>query len=187
MRHATFRGLLASLALALVATAASAAMVQRMGLDQIVGNADKVFRGTVIDKFQDTVRAGGSDLPVVVYRFRVSDAIKGDFGTGRDAEYAEVRMIGRMKPEPGTGAVQHVGMLDMNPSLDMGAEYVLFTTPPSRVGLSTTVGLDQGLFRILLDDNGNEVAVNGVNNQGLFQGPVSYDELTAAVRRAVNP
>ena len=48
----------------------------------------------------------------------------------------------------------------------MGREYLLFTTRPSQVGLSTTIGLGQGAF--LIDDAGKEeLTANAFGNMGL--------------------
>jgi len=74
----------------------------------------------------------------------------------------------------------------MNPDLQVGSDYVLFTTAPSAVGLSTTVGLSQGLFHIFNDANGRELAANGLGNQGIFGGPVSYSEFKAAIGAEIN-
>jgi hypothetical protein len=80
----------------------------------------------------------------------------------------------------------------------MNGEYVLFTTRPSSVGLSTTVGLGQGAFRIV-DTGKNEEAVNAFNNVGLRRGlarsavpslpesgPISYPQLAAAIRNVLS-
>ncbi len=171
----------ASLVLALAVIPASAAMVMKMDLAGLVGNADKVFRGTVIGKGADTISAGGGTLPVVVYTLRVDDAIKGEFGDGKDATTIVLRMVGNLKPEPQTGDVRRLGSTGVNPDLKVGSTYVLFSTRPSAVGLSTTVGLGQGLFRVFTDAGGRELAANALNNQGLFDGAVSYADLKAAI------
>ena len=63
---------------------------------------------------------------------------------------------------------------------------MLFTTAKSAVGLSTTVGLDQGLFRIFNNADGRDMTANGLGNQGIFGGPVSYVELKAAINAELN-
>ena len=52
--------------------------------------------------------------------------------------------------------------------LTVGQTYLVFTTQPSGVGLSTTVGLGQGCFR-LYGKGDSQMAVNEVNNAGLFR------------------
>ena len=50
-----------------------------------------------------------------------------------------------------------------------GQEVVLFLTAPSRYGLSSPAGLEQGRFRITRDSQGNRHALNGRGNAGLFR------------------
>ncbi len=175
----------ASVVLAFAAVSASAAMVMKMDLAGLVGNADKVFRGTVVGKGADTVAAGGATLPVVVYTIQVDEPIKGEYGSGKESQTVQIRLLGNLKPQPQTGDVRRIGGVDLNPDLTVGTTYVLFTTRPSAVGLSTTVGLGQGLFRVFTDANGRELAANALNNQGLFDGAVSYAELKAAITAAM--
>lgn len=168
-----------ALTLAVVSATAVAAeaMIMKMGLGDMVVNADKVFRGTVMTKEPGTVQAGGSELSTVVYTIRVDDALKGDFGP---KPAVTLTMLGSLKAEA-VGDVQRLSTLDLNPNLSVGEEYVLFTTAPSSAGLSTTVGLGQGLFRIIANADGRDLAVNELNNMGLFDGPVQYSELAQAV------
>lgn len=174
-------------ALAFVASmAANAAMVLQMGLSDLVGNADKVYRGTVLTKEPGTVSAGGSEFPTVVYTIRVDDALKGDFGSGKDAAVIELTMLGNLKADTSSGNTKRLFVMDMNPDLNIGSDYVLFTTAKSAVGLSTTVGLDQGLFRIFDNADGRDMTANGLGNQGLFDGPVSYNELKTAINAEMN-
>ena len=64
-----------TLALAFAAVMASATMVMAMGLGDLVSNADKVFRGTVLTKEPGIVNVGGGELSTVVYTIRVDDAL----------------------------------------------------------------------------------------------------------------
>ncbi|HSG40426.1 MAG TPA: hypothetical protein VLE27_12370, partial [Thermoanaerobaculia bacterium] len=85
------------------------------------------------------------------------------------------------------------------PRLQVGQDYLLLTTAPSAVGLSTTVGLGQGRFG-LQGKPGQEVAVNDNRNLGLFrgmatagaksaeqpEGPVPYATLATIIRDIVS-
>jgi hypothetical protein len=64
------------------------------------------------------------------------------------------------------------------PEFRVGQQYLFALTRPSAIGLSTTVGLGQGLFQ-LRGGEGREEAVNQVNNAGLFD-----DALAAAAPNA---
>lgn len=175
-----FVSLAASAAFATLSLSAFATMVMHMDLADLVGNADKVYRGTVLEKEPGTVSVGGGQLSTVTYKVRVDDALKGEFG-GKDNPIVVITMIGDLKDRSAGAGLQRFGQLDINPDLDIGQDYVLFTTAPSSVGLSTTVGLDQGLFRIFANEQGREMAANGVGNQGLFNGAVSYEQLKTAI------
>lgn len=178
-------GLAVSVAIAAASVSASAAMVQKFDLGGLVGNADKVFRGTVVSKEPGTVSAGGGELSTVVYTLRVEDAIKGDFGSGRGSDLVVLQMIGSLKAGNDTGPYQRLSGIDMNPDLNVGGDYVLFTTAPSSVGLSTTVGLNQGLFRVFANAQGREMTANGLDNNGLFDGAVEYQELVNAIKAEI--
>lgn len=178
--------LLAFLAVAFISITTSAAIVQQMTLGGLVNNSEKVFRGTVVSKESSTVMAGGSELPTVVYTLRVEESLKGSFGVGKQAKAVTLTMLGSLKETPSQGNIKRVFALNMNPDLKIGSDYVLFTTAPSSLGLMTTVGLDQGLFRIFSNANGSEMVSNGLDNQGLFSGPVSYAELKSAITNELN-
>ncbi len=178
--------LVTTLALTFAAMTASAAMVMAMGLGDLVSNADKVFRGTVLTKEPGIVNAGGGELSTVAYTIQVDDALKGDFGTGKDAAVLELTMLGNLKADDSIGNTKRLFVMDMNPDLTVGSDYVLFTTASSAVGLSTTVGLDQGLFRVFNNADGQDMTANGLGNQGIFGGPVSYEELKSAINAELN-
>lgn len=178
----TVARLLALATLAVAGTASAEALVERMALGDLVGNADKVFRGTVVAKEPGEVEAGGATFPTVIYTLSVDDPIKGDYGSGVEAKTVTIQMLGSLKNAPQTGDVRKLFMLDINPDLDVGQTYVLFTSQPSAVGLSTTVGLGQGLFRIFNSAQGRDLAANALNNGGLFDGPVAYEELVSAIK-----
>jgi hypothetical protein len=186
MKRRIVLSLASGLALAFISMASNAAMVLEMGLSDLVGNADKVFRGTVMTKEPGMVSAGGGEFSTVVYTIRVDDALKGDFGSGKDAAVIELTMLGNLKADTADGNMKKLFSVDVNPDLQVGSDYVLFTTARSAVGLSTTVGLDQGLFRIFNNPNGRDMTANGLGNQGIFDGPVSYEELKTAINAEIN-
>lgn len=176
----------AFLTLAIVSFNASAAMVLQMGLGDLVTNADKVFRGTVLSKEPGTVMAGGSEFSTIVYTLSVDDAIKGSYGDGKAAKVVTLTMLGNLKADTSTSNIKKFSALDLKINLVVGSDYVLFTTTPSSLGLSTTVGLDQGLFRIFDSAAGNDLTANGLGNQGIFEGAVSYQQLKAAIMTELN-
>ena len=175
----------ASAILALLAVNVAASDVIHMNLRDLVGRADRILRGTVIESTEGTITAGGGDLPVVTYKIRVNQSLKGGDGSG---EVIEVRLLGTMK-QPDSGPYRRAAVLKDLPRFSVGNNYLFVLTRPSAIGLSTTVGLGQGLFT-LGGRPGQETAVNGANNLGLFaglpgapqsSGPVPYSTLVQQI------
>ncbi|HVQ30627.1 MAG TPA: hypothetical protein VMV21_13650 [Vicinamibacteria bacterium] len=184
-----------ALLLLLAPEARSTTLVQ-MNLADLAGRANKIFRGTVLSVKPGTVAAGGGELPILIYRVRVDEKFKGEFGEGKQADFVEIRMVGAIKEPKRDDNLRKFSLWRDVPRLDRGQEYVLFTTTPSRIGLSTTVGLGQGTFQIR-DAGKEETAVNAFGNAGLARGmaantpitrasgPLSYRELAQAIRSVV--
>ena len=178
---------IAAIAVAMLVAAmpASATTLVQMQLGDLVQRSDTIFRGTVIDVEQSSVHAGGADLPMVVYRLRVEELVKGEADVVKgDAAYIEIRMIGSIKDEALVSGAERFSAFRDVPRLTMGSDYVLFMTPESPLGLSVTVGLGQGSFSVYLADK-IEYAVNQFDNAGLGLGeggPVSYADLMTAVK-----
>jgi hypothetical protein len=185
--------LLAGALLLLFAPGAGATTMVQMNLADLAGRANKIFRGTVLSVKPETVATGGGQLPILVYRVRVEERFKGEFGEGKTADLVEIRMVGALKEETRGDNLRKFSLWRDVPRLDRGREYVLFTTSPSRIGLSTTVGLGQGAFQIR-DAGKEEQAVNAFGNVGLAKGmaadtplrrasgPIPYAELASAIR-----
>ena len=168
-----------------------ATTVLQMNLEGLCERSDKIFRGTVIQITEGSVALGGAQIPTVRYTIRVDDALKGTYSDEKGVPIAEIEMIGKMKPVKVGEASLMPAIPDM-PSLTVGHDYLLFTTPPSEVGLSTTVGLGQGSFQIS-GKPGEEEAVNALGNVGLFSGmpateglesgrPLNYERLAGRIR-----
>lgn len=184
------RRLLSVAGAVLLASPASATTLKQMNLADLAGRAERIFRGTVVSVKPGTVKAGGGELPMVVYRLRVDEAFKGAFGEGAEKGLVEIRMVGALK-EPERAGLRHFSLFRDVPRLEKGRPYVLFTTRPSRIGLSTTVGLGQGAFSIV-GAGKSEEAVNAAGNLGLSRGlpgiilpsgpgPVPYAQLARAI------
>jgi hypothetical protein len=182
----------AAAATVLFAAAADASDARYMNLRDLVSRADRIVRGTVVDSNEGTVHAGGGALPIVIYRVQVSETLKGGVAAG---DTIEVRLLGKPKPVT-SGPLQRMtpfsSVLSSRdlPRFVVGNDYLFVLTRPSSIGLSTTVGMGQGRFR-LRGEPGSELALNQVNNVGLFNGiasapqtagPVSYRELVKQIR-----
>jgi hypothetical protein len=160
-RQSIVRLVLLAIAFAVFCPLAHAASVEHMTLNEIVDRADRIVRGTVIAADESRVSAGGGMLPIVVYRIRVSEVVKGSVS----GDVLEVRLL---SPGKATTARSRATSLFRDlPELRVGQQYLLALTAPSAIGLSTTVGLGQGLFD-LRGAPGREEAVNKWNNLGLL-------------------
>lgn len=172
----------------ILAAQVQATIMLQMNLEEITARADKIFRGTVISVEQGTIEAGGGELPAVTYRFRIEELFKGEATQVKgDAAVMEIRMIGSLvhSKEDENGNLKFSPFRDV-PRLNEGGDYLLFTTAESSIGLSVTVGLGQGAFKVSpVEGAGDEYqAVNEFNNAGLGlngAGPVGYVELSTRI------
>jgi hypothetical protein len=113
-------------------------------------------------------------LPIVVYRVRVSESVK---GSAPEGGVIELRLLSTPK---GVDARRRaVSLFRDLPQLRVGQQYLLALTRPSAIGLSTTVGLGQGLFE-LRGGAGREEAVNQLNNLGLLDETLAIAAAPAA-------
>lgn len=187
---------MAAAMLAVITAPAGAAMILKMNLSQLTDRADAIFRGQVLSAEPGKISIGGGTLPTVTYRLRVDEAFKGKFEAKENsAPEVEITMLGTLKTSVGAGNQTHLASaLPEVPKLNVGENYVLFTTAPGKSGLRSPVGLGQGSFRIYPGTNKTEFAVNELNNLGLFDGrasaqradasspgPVTYTRLAVAI------
>ncbi len=192
---ARLRRLLIAALLTSFALPGNATMLRQMSLADLATRADKVFRGRVVGIDTTTVRAGGSDLPVTVYRLKVGEEFKGAFAAPKGEPVIEVRMLSAQKGAASTASSKKLSALGDLPQLAMGRDYVLFTTSPSAIGLSTTVGLGQGAFAIQSGTK-DELVANAYGNAGLAggrtaaaslprSGAIPYAQLAQAIRQVM--
>lgn len=172
--------LVVALTIGLAALPAQGAMVAQMNLGEMTVNAGMIARVEVLDVEQTSMNLGGGELPVIEYTFAVLHPFKGEFDTSKGGTVITVRMVGNLKDQPPVNGVQRVSVLPEMPQLQIGHDYLLFTTEPSTIGLSAPVGLGQGAFGIYTEGK-VEMAANELGNAGLFAGPVTYDELADAI------
>jgi hypothetical protein len=174
--------------LLILSAAVQATIMLQMNLGEMTERADKIFRGTVISVLEGTIEAGGAELPMVTYRLKVDELLKGEATQVKgDKAVMEIRMIGSLvhNKTDENGNVKFSPFRDV-PRLAEGSDYLLFTTVESSIGLSTTVGLGQGAFKVSPVDGtrGEYQAVNEFNNAGLGlngAGPVGYVELSTQI------
>jgi len=180
--------LLLAASLLILSAPVCATTMLKMDLEDLTTRAGTIFRGTVIDVNQGTIQAGGGELPAVTYRVRVDELYKGAATeTKGDMSIMVIRMLGSLvHSKTNADGKLKFDAFGQVPRLNPGADYLLFTTQESSIGLSVTVGLGQGAFRVLPVDgvDGQYQAVNEFNNAGLgldSAGPVELDKLSARI------
>ena len=181
---------LAACLLTAPAFAQRGAMTVPRNLDQLTDRASDIVRGTVVEARVEK-HPELTALDTVVVTLRLKETLK-----GRGAAHFTFRQY----------------IWDARDVYDAagyrkGQDLLLLMIAPSRYGLSSPAGMDQGRFRIVRDRAGREMAVNGAGNARLFEGlgdagkqgvaltarqaslvakhrggPVAADELSAMIR-----
>jgi hypothetical protein len=76
-------------------------------------------------------------------------------------------MIGKPTSPAVSGSSTRVFSITGLPRIQVGKTYLFMTTAPSSIGLSTTVGLGQGIF-LITSAGKKDLATNELNNKGLY-------------------
>lgn len=157
---------------------------KQLGLEEMVNHSERIFRGTVVDVEFGTVNVGGGNFSTVTYDIRVEQSFKGSFVSKNGVQYAEITMLSDFKGKRDERGKPHkMSMLPTLPLLDVGSDYLLLMPPvTSSVGLTSPVGLGQGCFKIYPRGK-REMVRNELNNAGLFDGPVTYNELVEKIQQ----
>lgn len=144
--------LLATIALSAPAWAQQGALTVPRNLQQLTDRAAHIVRGNVVSARME--RHPELGLHMLVVNVQVRETLKGSH-------------------RPAFTFRQYVW--DYRDRLTAanyrkGDDVLLFMIAPSRYGLSSPAGMEQGRFRILRDGQGRELAVNGHGNARLFDG-----------------
>ena len=192
MRLRSYVLLLTALTASAPAFAQQSALTVSRNLEQLTDRAAVIVRGNVVSARMEK-HPELTNLDTVVVTLRVRETLKGQAGgTFTFRQYVwdlrdRMNAVGYKK----------------------GQDVLLMMIEPSRYGLSSPAGMEQGRFRIERDGTGTEYAVNSRNNLGLFsdvgaglaskgmtpspaaatliarhrRGPVELRELTALIRQ----
>jgi len=139
--------------------AASPAFAQRgamtvpRNLEQMVSKSADIVRGSVlsarVEKHPEL-----DNLDTLVVKLKLNETIKGSArGT-----YVFRQYIWDMRDRKDAAGYHK------------GQEYILLMNAPSRYGLTSPAGMEQGRFRVVRDNSGRELAVNGRANAFLMRG-----------------
>jgi hypothetical protein len=139
------------LAIAPNVQAQSSVRVAQANLDYLVQNARTIVRGNVVSAVLEP-HPQFSNLQTVVVTIQVAKTLKGPAApTTTFRQY-----VSNTKDAVGVGGYQKA------------EEILLFLNAESAYGLTSPVGMEQGLFRVVKDSRGNKFAMNGRRNIGLF-------------------
>jgi len=133
-------------------------------LEQLTDRASDIVRGTVVSAHVEK-HPELDNLDTVVVTLRLSDTLKGSArGT-----YTFRQFIWDVRDRQDAAGYRK------------GQELLLLMIAPSRYGLSSPAGLDQGKFRIERDRKGRATAINGTGNFKLFDGLEASPKSTAVL------
>ncbi len=183
---------LAVLLMTITAPLLTATSVRTVNLEEMVNLAERVFYGRCLSVKPTSHPIG---MAVSEYTFQVLEAVKG-VRPGQKIVFRQVDATGR-------GLLP--GIIGM-PVYRKGREILLFLHGDSQVGLTSPVGLSQGVFAVVRDMDGQPRVINAVKNRNLAlnlsfsraqeiglgrqplaeirkSGPVSLNLLTRMVRQ----
>jgi len=146
-------GFLVFIAVLVVLSPALGMSIREANLSEMVASADRVFYGQCLSAETGTEPSTG--LQVRSYRFRVFDGLKG-VGPG------ETVVVRQLAGAAG-GPLNVPGMI----RYQKGQMVLLFLHKNSRLGLTSPVGMNQGLFRAKRRGDGELGFVNAVSNRNL--------------------
>lgn len=164
LRRCARHGLVVLLAVlaAAPAFAQRGAMVLPRNLDQLTDRANDIVRGTVlsarVEKHPEL-----TNLDTVVVTLRVTESLKG----GAAGTFVFRQYIWDIRDRWDAAGYRK------------GQDLLLLLNAPTRYGLTSPVGIEQGRFRIEPDGKGGFTALNGTGNVRLFEG------LSGAARQGI--
>lgn len=153
VRLRTYLQVLTALTLVAPAWAQQSALTVPRNLEQLTDRAAVIVRGNVVSARMEK-HPELTNLDTVVVTLRVLETLKGQAGETFTFRQYVWDLRDRMDAV-GYKKGQHV---------------LLMMIEPSRYGLSSPTGMEQGRFRIERDSAGQEFAINSRNNLGLLDG-----------------
>ena len=137
---------------------------QMVNLADMAKQADRILAGRILSVREGSILGGGGSIPVMEYTLSVSQVLKG--------QAAPQIVIRHFRVSGGTFLLGNgsMGRIEL-PIYRTNEDLILFLTADSSLGLSSPVGLIQGVFQIKKDKQGLPASVaNALNNAGLLKG-----------------
>jgi hypothetical protein len=133
-----------------------------VNLSYLSQRADIIVQGRIIDVRYENL-PGYANIPTVEVSLEVENMLRGP--EGRTYLFREV-LLG-LKAREGKN------------SYHVGQRILVFLPSPSRYGLSSPIGIEQGRFHIARNPDGEEIIVNEIDNAGLFKNMDTTSYLSA--------
>jgi hypothetical protein len=127
------------------------AMTVQRNLAQLAGRADVIFRGRVLE-VKSEPHPELRNLDTIVITLHVDEVLKGS----PPPLFTFRQFVWDIRDRVNTAGYRK------------GQHLLLLMNKPSRLGLTSPTGLEQGRFKIRTDATGATLAVNGRGNVGLF-------------------
>jgi hypothetical protein len=137
----------------------SFASVSKANLNYLVENAQTIVRGNVVSAVLEP-HPQFANLKTVVVTIAVAKTLKGQAA----ATMTFRQYVWNVNDTTGLGGYHK------------SEELLLFLNGTSPYGLTSPVGMEQGRFRVLRDNQGKRYAVNGRGNLGLFTDVIAKSE-----------
>jgi hypothetical protein len=153
MRLRSYVLLLTALTASAPAFAQQSALTVSRNLGQLTDRAAVIVRGKVVSARMEK-HPELTNLDTLVVTLHVRETLKGQAG----ATFTFRQYVWDLRDRMNAVGYQK------------GQDVLLMMIEPSRYGLSSPAGMEQGRFRIERDGFGREYAVNSRNNLGLFNG-----------------
>jgi hypothetical protein len=160
-----------------------------MNLEELATRAPRIVAGvcTAQQDGEMVVGAKGETLAYIEYTFRVTDVIKGNVGetlTIRQVNLGRKPASGAPGLDGGTVARPRPYNPVPLPQYQVGQEVMLFLTEDSELGLTSPLGMQQGVFDVR-DARGKKFVSSRFSNTSLFRG--ISPERTAAFGLSTRP
>ena len=148
-----------------------ATRVRLVNLEEMVRYADRIFWGVCIrTKVLEQEKMG---LTVMEYTFKVREGFKGVM-TGERITFRQILYLGSAR-------IPLAGI----PIYKNGSDLLLFLHGDSSIGLTSPVGMGQGLFRIMTLGDGRLGVVNVLENANLFYNTDTGEAIRSLQRLSV--
>ena len=126
-------------------------MAKQVNLTYLARRADVIVQGTVKEVVHESL-PGYKNISTTKVTLNIENTVRGP--EGKTYTFREIDLGLQSKSKKSHYAV--------------GQHLLLFLRSPSKYGLSSPIGLEQGRFHIVRNAGGNWMAVNENNNAGLF-------------------